>query len=196
VKREERFDLGRQHLRNIEKGFIMKLAVEEWELYNNGILLCKWFDTETDTQEEIAQHVAEAKRVHNLNSDDLEMFIADVEGRHVGLIKGDESVHYAYEIAEKIAEFDEEQITALKLMLEAGVVNDLDDAIEHLEDMVCTGESKMEDIAYNFIEETGAISALGASLQCYFDYEALGRDMEINGSYYEADDGVLWEFVA
>ena len=174
----------------------MKVAVEEWELYNNGILLCKWFDTETDTMEEIAEYVSKAKAAHNLNSDDLEMFIADVEGEHVGLIKGDESVNYAYEVAEKIAEFEEDQITAIKLMLEAGVVNDLDDAIEHLEDMVCTGESKMEDIAYNYIQETGAISALGESLQCYFDYEALGRDMEINGSYYEADDGVLWEYVS
>ena len=196
MKRLEAFDLGRQHLRNIEKGFIMKVAVEEWELYNNGILLCKWFDTETDTIEEIAEYVAKAKVAHNLNSDDLEMFIADVEGESLGLIKGDESVNYAYEVAEKIAEFEEDQITAIKLMLEAGVVNDLDDAIEHLEDMVCTGESKMEDIAYNYIHEIGVVSALPESLQCYFDYEALGRDMEINGSYYEADDGVLWEYVS
>ena len=174
----------------------MKVAVEEWELYNNGILLCKWFDTQTDTMEEIAEYVSKAKAAHNLNSDDLEMFIADVEGETLGLIKGDESVSYAYEVAEKIAEFEEDQITAIKLMLEAGVVNDLDDAIEHLEDMVCTGERKMEDIAYNYIQETGAISALPESLQCYFDYEALGRDMEINGSYYEADDGVLWEYVS
>lgn len=174
----------------------MKVAVEEWELYNNGILLCKWFDTETDTQEDIAQHVAEAKRVHNLNGDDLEMFIADVEGEHVGLIKGDESVHYAYEIAQKISEFEEEQLTAIKLMLENGVVNDLDDAIEHLEDMVCTGERKMEDVAYNYIQETGALSALGERLQGYFDYEAFGRDMELEGSYFEADDGFLWEYVA
>ena len=174
----------------------MKVAVEEWELYNNGILLCKWFDTETDTIEEIAEYVAKAKAAHNLNSDDLEMFIADVEGEHVGLIKGDESVNYVYEVAEKIAELEEDQITAIKLMLEAGVVNDLDDAIEHLEDMVCTGERKMEDVAYNYIQDTDALSALSERLQGYFDYEAFGRDMELEGSYFEADDGVLWEYVA
>ena len=81
-------------------------------------------------------------------------------------------------------------------MLEAGVVNDLDDAIEHLEDMVCTGERKMEDVAYNYIQDTDALSALSERLQGYFDYEAFGRDMELEGSYFEADDGVLWEYVA
>lgn len=174
----------------------MRVAVEEWELYNNGILVCRWFDTDEHTMEEIRLHVAKVKAAHNLKSDDMEMFIADVEGESLGLIKGDESVSYAYEVAEKIAGLEEDQITALKLMLEAGVVNDLDDAIEHVEDMVCTGETKMEDIAYNYIQETGAIAALPESLQGYFDYEALGRDMEINGSYYEADDGVLWEYVS
>lgn len=174
----------------------MRVAVEEWELYNNGILLCKWFDTEADTQEEVAEYVAQAKAAYKLNSNDLEMFIADVEDDATGLIKGDESVNYAYEIAEKIAEFEEDQITAIKLMLEAGVVNDLDDAIEHLEDMVCTGERKMEDVAYKYIQETGAISALGERLQCYFDYEALGRDMELEGSYFEDEEGILWEYVS
>ena len=39
----------------------MKIAIEEWELYNNGILLCKWFDTEIDTIEEIEKYVSKVK---------------------------------------------------------------------------------------------------------------------------------------
>ncbi|PLX21866.1 hypothetical protein C0584_01325 [Candidatus Parcubacteria bacterium] len=174
----------------------MKVAVEEWELYNNGILLCRWFDTETDTQEEIAAFVAEAKTAYKLNSNDLEMFIADVEDDATGLIKGDESLCYAYEVTQKIIDLEEHERTALKLMLQNGVVNDLDEAIEHLEDIRCTGERKMEDVAYNYIQETGAISALGERLQGYFDYEALGRDMEINGTYLEDEEGILWEYVS
>jgi antirestriction protein len=64
----------------------------------------------------------------------------------------------------------------------------IDEAIENLDNMFCTGESKMEDIAYNFIEESGA-------LQGYFDYEALGRDMEIEGSYFRDDEGIFWEYI-
>ena len=174
----------------------MKIAVEEWELYNNGILLCKWFDTEADTQEEVAEYVAQAKAVHNLNSNDLEMFIADVEDDATGLIKGDESLCYAYEVTQKIIDLKEHERTALKLMLQNGVVNDVDEAIEHLEDMICTCERKMEDVAYNYIHDTGLLANLEERLQCYFDYEALGRDMEINGTYLEDEEGILWEYVS
>jgi len=50
--------------------------------------------------------------------------------------------------------------------------------------MICTGEDKMEDIAYNYIEKSGALQSITESLQGYFDYKALDRDMEIEGSYF------------
>jgi len=53
----------------------------------------------------------------------------------------------------------------------------------------------MEDVAYNYIEETGALKDMPKSLQGYFDYEKLGRDMEIEGSYFEDSEGVIWEYV-
>lgn len=174
----------------------MKVAVEEWELYNNGILLCKWFDTEADTQEEVAEYVAQAKAAYKLNSNDLEMFIADVEDDATGLIKGDESLCYAYEVTQKIITLQEQERIALKLMLQNGVVSDLDEAIEHLNDMICTGERKMEDVAYNYVHDTGLLANLEERLQCYFDYEALGRDMELEGSYFEDEEGILWEYVS
>ena len=85
--------------------------------------------------------------------------------------------------------------TAVKLMLENYIVNSIDEAIENLDSMICTGESKMEDIAYNYIEESGALQNLPESLQGYFDYEALGRDMEIERSYFRDGNNILWEYV-
>ena len=101
----------------------MQIAVEEWELYNNGILLCKWFDTETDTIESIQRYVAKAKSEHLLNHDDVEMFIADFEGETLGMIHGDESVEEAYIVAEQIDPLSDDEITAITLMIEAGVVS-------------------------------------------------------------------------
>jgi len=129
----------------------MRIAVEEWELYNNGILLCKWFDTEFDTIESIEKYVAKVKVEYNLNNDDIEMFIADFEGETLGLIAGDESVKEAYTVSEQIEPLNDNEITAVKLMLEAGLVSNTDEAIEHIDDMISTGETKMEDIAYNYI---------------------------------------------
>ena len=61
--------------------------------------------------------------------------------------------------------------------------------------MICTGEDNMEDIAYSYIEESEALQGMAESLQGYFDYEALGRDMEIEGSYFRDDENILWEFI-
>jgi hypothetical protein len=186
-KSEESFDLLSPNIfkNNLIKGLKMRIAVEEWELYNNGILLCKWFDTEFDTKVE-----------YNLNNDDIEMFIADFEGETLGLISGDESVEEAYIVSEQIEPLSDYEIVAIKLMLDAGIVTNTDEAIEHIDYMISTGESKMEDVAYNYIEECGLLSNMPENLQGYFDYESLGRDMEINGSYYEDDKGIIWEFVA
>jgi len=174
----------------------MQIAVEEWELYNNGVLLCKWFDTETDTIESIERYVAKVKSEHLLNSDDIEMFIADFEGETLGMIHGDESVEEAYIVAEQIDPLSDDEITAITLMIEAGVVSNTHEAIDKLDDIHNTGESKMEDVAYNYVNDCGLLESMPESLKGYFDYEALGRDMEINGTYLEDEKGEIWEYAS
>ena len=174
----------------------MRIAVEEWELYNNGILLCKWFDTEIDSIESIEKHVAKVKAEYLMNTDDLEMFVSDFEGNTLGLLGGEESVLYAFEIAKKIETLDENEIIAITLLLEADIVNDFDEAMNLKDDIHSTGESKMEDIAYNYVNDCGLLENMPESLQGYFNYEALGRDMEINGTYLEDQNGNFWEYVS
>lgn len=170
----------------------MKIAVESYELYNNGILLCKWFDTEEDTIEEIESFVKEVHLKHGF-SDDLELFVADYEEDVLGLYKGSESVQFAYEVSEAIEGLNDGEITAVGLLLDNGVVSDLDEAIEKKDEIHDTGETRMEDVAFNHVEECGLLESMPESLKCYFDYEALGRDMEINGSFYEDANGNYWE---
>jgi len=173
----------------------MKIAVESYELYNNGILLCKWWDTEEDTKEEIESFVKEVHLKHGC-SDDLELFVADYEADVLGLYDGSESVDYAYEVSEAIAGLNDGEIIAVGLLLENGFAHNLEDAIGHLGDMYSTGETKMEDVAYNYVQECGLLESMPENLRFYFDYEALGRDMELSSSYFEADDGTIWEYVS
>ncbi|PPK57008.1 hypothetical protein B0F89_1581 [Malaciobacter marinus] len=42
----------------------LQIAVEEWELYTNGILLCKWFDSDTNIKT-INEFVKEAYNTPN-----------------------------------------------------------------------------------------------------------------------------------
>jgi len=41
------------------------------------------------------------------------------------------------------------------------------------------------DYAYEYINDSGVLNTIPESLQIYFDYESLARDLEINGSVYE-----------
>jgi len=50
----------------------------------------------------------------------------------------------------------------------------------------------MEDVSYLYIR---ALQDMSKNLQAYFDYEASGRDMEINGSFYEDEESILWKFI-
>ncbi len=171
----------------------MKIAVEEWEMYNNGLLVIKWWDTEHDTEEEIEAFIKDLKYKCGLNGSDAEMFIADVEGETLGLITGDESVYQAYEVQAQIDRLGED-LPQAKMLLENGIVSGVDEAIEEIENIYCTGETSMEDVAREYIEDTGQLNELPTSLQYYFDYEALGRDMEINGTYLTDEDQTIWEY--
>ena len=97
---------------------------------------------------------------------------------------------------EKLKEIDSNDLEAVKLMLENNIVNDIDEAIENVPNMVSTGESSMEDVAQNYINESSLLEKMPENLQCYFDFESFDRDMEMNGCFYEDEEGVLWEFVA
>ena len=49
----------------------------------------------------------------------------------------------------------------------------------------------MSDLAYDLIEETGALGEGPTHLQNYIDYEAYGRDLEIEGNYLFTIRGVF-----
>ncbi|MTD40095.1 hypothetical protein GIX45_16050 [Erwinia sp. CPCC 100877] len=64
------------------------------------------------------------------------------------------------------------------------------------DNFVFTGETEMEDVAAEFVERCGGIeAALGDRAEWYIDYEKLGRDMEIDGNYFEGSGGEIIEYV-
>ncbi len=169
----------------------MNVAIEEYELYNNGILLCKWFDLKETELSEIKEYVKKAKITNGLNGEDLELFIADTES---DLLKNIESVNQAFEIKEAISELDEEELKALALIIDNGLATDLKDSISKVEDMANTGYSSIADYAENLLEETGGLDSMPENLKGYFDYEKFANDLEIEGSFFEDDNGEIWEY--
>lgn len=49
----------------------------------------------------------------------------------------------------------------------------------------------MTEVAEMYADETGLLYGVPDDLRCYFDFEAYGRDMEINGKFVETDSGYI-----
>ena len=49
----------------------------------------------------------------------------------------------------------------------------------------------MEDVAYQVVNDCGLLDGVPEEVKIYFDYEAYGRDMEINGTFIQIDNSFV-----
>lgn len=100
-------------------------------------------------------------------------------------------------IAERIEELDEEESKIVKaLMSECGYA--LDEAIEKVNNgdyRIYSDCNNMIDIAYEVVEECGYLENVPETVARYFDYEAFGRDLGIEGTFIFLDSGDCLEVI-
>ena len=85
---------------------------------------------------------------------------------------------------------DSEEV--FQALLEAGY--DIYEAIEIVKEcdyMFYDNCNDMTDVAYKYIEQTGMLDNVPEFAQRYFDYEQFGRDMDIEGHFYECGNGFI-----
>lgn len=176
----------------------MRVFITDLEAYNNGHLVGAWYTlpmSEDELSEAIENELYKGRAICEDEHHHEEYFITDYECDYMDIGEYDD-LYKLNDIAEKMESVTDEEKAAITLMMDNNIVSDLNEAIENIDNMICTGENTMEDVAYAYIEDTGMLGDMPESLQCYFDYEAFGRDLEINGSYFEDPEGVYWEYVA
>ncbi len=97
------------------------------------------------------------------------------------------------EQAEELDEYDEYDRMILDcLMEEAGM--DFDEAREVLDNgnyRFYDDCYNMTDVAYAIIDECGDLNGVPEHIARYFDYEAYGRDLDLEGHFYPCDGGML-----
>ncbi len=176
----------------------MKVYITDLEAYNSGNLVGNWYElpmNEDLLAESIEYELQRGREISGSEYYHEEYFITDFECSYMEINEYD-SLTKLNEIAQKMEELEEYEVKAVKLLLENNIFDAIDSAIENVENLICTHETSYEDVAFNYIEETGALQNMPESLQYYFDYKSLGRDMGINGYYFEDDENILWEYVA
>ena len=170
---------------------MMNIYLTNLGKYNEGELVGEWVKLPVSDEE--LQKVF--KRI-GINEEYEEYFITDYEC-YFYEIGEYENIDTLNEIAEKIDNLDEEQEQVVKvLMSECGY--DLDGAIEKAESgdyRFYTDCDDMTDIAYVVVEECGYLDNVPENVARYFDYEAYGRDLDIEGSFHFLDNGDCIEII-
>lgn len=147
--------------------------------YNEGILIGDWFDLFEATDEEIAAVIG----------NDCEYIILDFEAPDFFKIHEFSNIQGLREQAKAIEEIDPE-------IMEAFIYHGytIAQAIEKIEDgdyNIYEGCDTMEDVAYQIVEEQGLLNGAPELAQRYFDYAGFGRDLEIEGYFYETSTGYI-----
>lgn len=152
--------------------------------YNEGELVGEW--VKLPVSEEELEAVFE--RI-GINEEYEEHFITDYETDITGLKVGEyDSIEDLNELAETLEDLDEYEREIVEAMISEGY--DLEEALEKKDDcMIYHDCNDMTDVAEQYAEETGLLDSIPENLRYYFDFEAYGRDMGIEGTFVFTNNG-------
>lgn len=143
----------------------------------------KWIDLPTTNGFE--EHLEEI----GINEEYEEYFITDYETDIDGLTINEYSnIEELDELAETLESLEDYEKEVIEALLSDGY--DLEEAMEKKDDcMIYYDCNDMEDVAREYIEETGLLHDVPELLQNYFDFEAYGRDMSFEGTFVFTNNG-------
>lgn len=173
----------------------MEVYITDVAAYNAGHLIGKWIvlpmDSE-DLQVEINEILLTGAEVCGYGEHE-EVFITDYECEFLRINEYD-SIEKLNEIAEAVESLDENELKAIRFLMDNNLVNGFEEAIERYEDVIIHENVTMEDIAYDFINECYGVDSLPAIIANNIDYEKIGRELEMDGRYFE-NGGDIYEYL-
>ena len=167
---------------------MLKIYYTNLGKYNEGILSGEWITLPASDEELDA-----LRKRTGYDEAHEEYFITDYESSIENLkVEEFDDIEYLNELAELI-EQEPEKVEAL---LYFGF-NTPEEIREHMDDLYyCTTptgcESDEEAIGYYYAEEVGCLD-IPENIKSYFNYEAYGRDIMIEGNFYTASNGDIYE---
>lgn len=163
---------------------MLKIYVTNLKEYNNGKIIGEWVSLPCEGLEEVLGKIS--------NNGNDELFISDYETDLSSLKIGEyEDILQLNEIAEEIKGMYDDEIIALQAYLEE---YNMEQALEEVRQgnyRIYYNCDNMEDVAYQVVNDCGLLDGAPEELKVYFDYEAYGRDLSINGTFTQVDDAFV-----
>lgn len=163
---------------------MMNIFITNLGKYNEGELVGEW--VKLPVSEEELEAVFE--RI-GINEEYEEHFITDYETDIDGFEIGEyDNIEELNELAETLEDLDEYEREIVEAMLSEGY--SLEETLEKKDNCIVYYNCyDMEDVAIEYAEETGLLNSIPENLQNYFDFDALGRDMGIEGHFVFTNNG-------
>lgn len=158
----------------------MSVYIANLGKYNEGELVGGWFTPPVDYDE--------VKERIGLNEEYEEYAIHDYElPFEIDEYTSIEEVNRLCEMVEELEYPINEEIDDLLCYFRS-----LEELYEKKDDIICySGCNDMTDVAYHFIDECGSLGEIPERIRNYIDYEAYGRDLEMEGTFVCTNHGVF-----
>lgn len=164
---------------------MLKIFISNLKEYNNGKIIGEWVSLPCEGLEEVLNKIS--------NNGNDELFISDYETDISNLkISEYDDILQLNEIAEEIDNLSDDEVIALQAYLEQ--YNDIEQALEEVRQgnyRIYYNCDNMENVAYQVVNDCGLLDGAPEELKVYFDYEAYGRDLSINGTFTQVDDAFV-----
>ncbi|HZF70935.1 antirestriction protein ArdA [Sulfuricurvum sp.] len=173
----------------------MEIFITDLAAYNNGYLIGEWLSLPMDEDElktkidEILTIGAEACG----DDEHEEIFLTDYECDYLEIAEFDNPFKLN-EMAEQADGLNDHKLKMVRFLLRNGLVNNFEEALEKYEDVIIHEDSTMEDVAYEFVNDCYNLNDLPSIIANNIDYESIGREMEMDGRYFE-EDGDIYEYL-
>lgn len=165
---------------------MLKIYVTNLSKYNEGVLVGEWVSLPCEGLEEVLDKIS--------NNGNGELFISDYETdiSNLKISEYDDSLQLN-EIAEEIEEMREDELIAFQAYLEQ-YANNMEQALEEVRQgnyRIYYNCDNMEDVAYQVVNDCGLLDGVPEEVKIYFDYEAYGRDLDINRTFIQIDNSFV-----
>lgn len=163
--------------------------------YNEGQLIGEWVDLPCtdDELEAVKKRIGISDEPDENGNYYEEWFITDYESDIEGVTVGEyDNLDELNEFAEELDNLDIDQQQAIKAFLEDG--STFNEALEGVQDgnyRIYYGCDTMEEVAMEVVEECGMLENVPENVARYFNYEAFGRDLDLEGKYYNIDGDMV-----
>lgn len=159
----------------------MQVYIANLGKYNEGELVGAWFHFPLDF-DVIKERIG-------LNHDYEEYAIHDYElPVRVGEYESISHLNKIYDCVQKLA--DTPLLPATQALINEWF-GDLEELVEHADDINYYTVGSMEDMAFELVESGALFGEVPAMVQTYLNYAAIARDLEIDGNYLVTNNGIF-----